>query len=227
MDYLHLLDKINKNKLAVNMSIRMKHAWADPNSYYNSQEFTDARVLAMKLAWEDPNSKFNTQEFRDKKSNQFKAMRDDPIYKARRIAQFLISNSDNAKKGVENQTRYKNYPMYYKDPESTHERMSIAQKKTAKARWKKRVDLYGSTGVKNPELTNKRKKEAWAWRKCALVLKMIFSDNIIKSKRFGISNRKHWAGLSEKERKRRGEAMKRGWAWRRVSAMFAMIYGSI
>ena len=174
MDYLKLLDKLNKHKLALNISIGMKLAWADPDSYYNSPEFQIARAQGLRLAWANPDSGFNTQEFRDEKSKHFKKLWANPIYKARRIVQFLISNSANARKGVENQTRYKNYPMYYKDPEATRKKQSRAQKKTAKARWQKRVILYGPSGVKNPELTNKRKREAWAWRKCALVSRMIF-----------------------------------------------------
>jgi len=172
MDYLKLLDKMNRHKLALNMSIRMKLAWADPNSYYNSPEFQIVRAQALARAWADPDSGYNTQEFRDEKSAHFKALWADPIFRAKRIAEFLISNSAKAIRGWN--TRKMNYPLLYKDPEATHKRMSEAQSKTAKERWKKRVKLYGPTGCKNPELTNQKKKEAWAWRKFAMVFEMIF-----------------------------------------------------
>lgn len=172
MDYLRLLDKLNRHKLSTNMSIRMKIAWGDQNSYYNSPKFRTDISLGIARAWADPNTGYHTQEFRDEKSAHFKAIWADPVYKAKRTAEFLIFNSARAIKGWE--TRRKNYPMLYKDPEATHDRMCKAQKLCAEARWKKRVELHGPTGVKDPELTSKRKKEAWAWRKLSMVFDMLF-----------------------------------------------------
>lgn len=54
MDYLRLLDKINRHKLNINMSIHMKIAWADPDSVYNSAEYRKTLGIGQARRWSDP-----------------------------------------------------------------------------------------------------------------------------------------------------------------------------
>lgn len=95
MDYLNLLDKINKNRFRINASIRAQLQWDDPNSLMNSKQRSDrlsrslkayyaqpeAKIIrsnASKKAWADPNSKFNSPDHAIKLSECSKLAWADP-----------------------------------------------------------------------------------------------------------------------------------------------------
>ncbi len=58
-DYLHMIDKINRHKMSLYLSIRMKNAWADPTSIWNSPEHRLKLAIAIKAGQSTPEAKQN------------------------------------------------------------------------------------------------------------------------------------------------------------------------
>ncbi len=54
MDYLRLLDRINKHRLSTYMSILMKNLRADPTSTYNTLAYRTNHMMGCREAWKDP-----------------------------------------------------------------------------------------------------------------------------------------------------------------------------